>query len=67
MPTPLPQSPKSIQDDEETKTRCPMCKGAGGTVDFLDPGRYIRRDCKFCRGEGMISASRAAQLRKLTQ
>jgi DnaJ-class molecular chaperone len=64
MPTPtLPKSPIESPDEPETKTLCPICKGSGGSIEFLDPGRYMRRDCKFCRGQGMVSASQAAELR----
>jgi hypothetical protein len=55
--------------EEETKTRCPACKGAGKVSiekvkdpSNVDTYRFIL--CGLCLGEGRVTASKASEFRK---
>lgn len=55
--------------EEETKTKCPACNGAGkvNITRVEDPsnvGLYRFILCEFCLGEGVVTASRASGFRR---
>jgi DnaJ-class molecular chaperone len=64
MPFPAAIIPEG-NDEEETKTLCPACRGCGKSeLVPIAPSTYRWVRCEFCKGEGTVPISAASGFRR---